>query len=276
MKTSFLEKILAQKQTELRRHRARLKEEDLRHMIRGVPAARPLAEALQEISSPAIIAEIKKASPSQGVLREEFRAEEIAAEYAAAGAAAISVLTDEKFFMGSLQDLRRVHSRVELPVLRKDFIISPYQVLEARAFGADAVLLIAAALGEDELPRLLEQTHVLGMQALVEVHNEAELERVLRTDARLVGINNRDLFTFEVDLATTERLAGRARQENRVVVAESGIHSAEDLLRMKQAGAHAVLIGSHFMRQLHPGKALQKLREDFARAAGEDLRHHAA
>ncbi len=274
MHNRFLEKIIAYKQNELQRHRQFLKAADLEHMIRGVEPPLPLDRALQK-NGLAIIAEMKKASPSEGVIRQAFSPPDIARDYMQAGASALSVLTDERFFQGSIQHIRQIRNQVSVPILRKDFIIDPYQILEARAFGADAVLLIAAILSRDELTAFLQLARDLGMQALVEVHNEAELEQAKAAGARIIGINNRDLHTFRVDLAVTEKLAPLAGRDT-LLVAESGIHSAADLRRMRDAGVHAVLIGTHFMRAEHPGEALKLLLEEFNRGSGEDMRHYAA
>lgn len=274
MHNHFLDKIIAQKQAEVQRHRQFLKPADLEHMIRGVEPPLPLDRDLKK-NGLAILAEMKKASPSEGVIRPHFSPPDIAREYVQAGASAISVLTDETFFQGSIQHIRQIRGEVPVPILRKDFIIDPYQIHEARAFGADAVLLIAAILTRDELAGFLQQVHDLGMQALVEVHNEAELEQAKAAGAQIIGINNRDLRTFRVDLAVTEKLAPLAGNEV-VLVAESGIHSADDLRRMHDTGVHAVLIGTHFMRAEHPGEALKRLLEEFKRGSGQDMRYHAA
>jgi indole-3-glycerol phosphate synthase len=190
----------------------------------------------------ALIAEVKHASPSKGILIEDFNPEALGAVYASQGAAAISVLTDERFFKGTLAHLTAVRNVVEVPVLRKDFVLDPYQVYEGRAAGADAILLIAAALTDDQLRDLHTLTTDLGMAALVEVHNEAETERALKLGATLIGINNRDLKTFEVSLDVTARLAKLIPQDV-LLVAESGIASASDVRRMGMLGAHAVLVG---------------------------------
>jgi indole-3-glycerol phosphate synthase len=190
----------------------------------------------------ALIAEVKHASPSKGVLIEPFDPVALAATYAQNGAAAISVLTDEAFFRGSLDHLTAVHRAVSVPVLRKDFVIDPYQVYEGRAAGADAILLIVAALADAQLAELHALVRSLGMAALVEVHHEEELARALRVEPALIGINNRDLQTFQVDLSTAARLA-RFAPTGVTLVAESGVHTRADMRRMAQAGAHAVLIG---------------------------------
>jgi indole-3-glycerol phosphate synthase len=230
--------------------------------VEACKARRPLAEiieAAQQAEPPrdmlaahqrgtvALIAEVKHASPSKGVLIEPFDPLAIARTYEQNGAAAISVLTDEKFFQGHLDILTAIRQAVSVPLLRKDFILDPYQVYEGRAAGADAILLIAAALPADQLRRLRDLAADLGMAALVEVHNEAELECALRIEPRLLGVNNRDLKTFDVDVSTTERLV-RQIPSGIVVVAESGIHTADDVRRMGMAGAHAVLVGEALVR----------------------------
>lgn len=198
-----------------------------------------------------LIAEFKRASPSKGTILEDADPAEIAGDYLAAGASAISVLTDLPFFSGSLEDLRFIATLAHRheparPVLRKDFLLDRYQVVEARAAGADAVLLIVALLQGEDLRAMLGHVAEFGMQALVEVHDEQELEEALTAGATIIGINNRDLRTFTVDLATTERLAPRISQ-NLTIVAESGIHSADDVRRLQAAGAHAVLVGESLM-----------------------------
>ncbi len=222
-------------------------------------ALRGFRSALAEGSGPRVIAEIKRRSPSKGVIRADFDAVGCAMSYAEAGAAAISVLTDERYFGGRLEFLPAVRSAVELPLLRKDFVIDPYQIDEARVSGADAVLLIAAALSREELERLRQHAVSLGLDVLVEVHDEDELESALLAGADLVGINNRDLRSFETDLAVTERLAplvpGKA-----LIVAESGIFSHEEIRRLEGAGVQAFLVGESLMREADVGLALRRLR----------------
>ena len=205
-----------------------------------------------------IISEVKKASPSKGIIREDFSPLEIADIYASSGAAAISVLTDEKFFMGSLDYLRGIRERVSVPLLRKDFTLGEYHVFEARAAGADAVLLIAAILEDIELHSLLMLTERLGMDALVEVHNEEEMDLAVSVGATLIGVNNRDLSTFETDIDTTKRLATMVPSEC-VLVSESGINTPEDIIYLKDAGADAFLIGEALMRQKDIGAKLKEL-----------------
>jgi len=195
----------------------------------------------------ALIAEVKKASPSAGVIVESFDPVAIARNYGRAGVEAISVLTDERFFQGHLDYLKLIREQVPQPLLRKDFILDPLQIMEAAVAGADAILLIVAALGQEELVSLLETAALYQLDALVEVHTLAELDRALETDARLIGINNRNLATFEVDLGVTETLSEEV-PERIVLVSESGIRTAEDLARIKACGVDAVLIGEALMR----------------------------
>jgi len=202
----------------------------------------------------ALIAEIKRASPSKGLIRREFDPGCIARAYAAAGAAAVSVLTDEKFFQGSLDHLRAARSAVSLPILRKDFVLDRYQLLEARAAGADAVLLIVRMLSDAEFLTLHADARRLGLAALTEVHDETELQRARAAGARLIGINNRNLDTFEVDTNTTLRLAPLV-PPGCVIVSESGIRTRDDMRRLQDAGFHAALVGETLMRSPDPGKA---------------------
>ena len=205
-----------------------------------------------------VIAEVKKASPSKGVLREHFVPADIAASYARHGAACLSVLTDAQFFQGSAAYLQEARAACELPVLRKDFMVDAYQVYEARAMGADCILLIAACLDDAQMADLEACAHELGMAVLVEVHDGAELDRALKLRTPLVGINNRNLRTFEVTLDTTLGLLPRVPAD-RLLVTESGILSAADVQRMRSANVHAFLIGEAFMRQPDPGVALATL-----------------
>lgn len=226
-----------------------------RHDLRGFEAAlRRKVSAGQA----AVIAEVKKASPSKGVLRDPFHPAEVAASYARHGAACLSVLTDEQFFQGCADYLRQARAACELPVLRKDFMIDPYQIVEARAMGADCILLIAACL-DDALMGDLEATALgLGMDVLVEVHDRRELERALRLKTPLLGINNRDLRSFEVTLDTTLGLLAQVPAD-RLLVTESGILGRDDVLRMRAAQVHAFLVGEAFMRAPDPGLALAQL-----------------
>lgn len=205
-----------------------------------------------------VIAELKQASPSRGTLRADYRPREIAHGYAAAGAAALSVLTEEQFFKGSLGDLEEARAAVSLPVLRKDFILEPYQVYESAAAGADALLLIVAALNDAELGSLIELAYGLEIAALVEVHNEDQVARALAAGSRIVGVNNRDLRTFEVNLETSLRLRDRI-PAGVLTVSESGIGTPKDLNRLRNAGFDAVLIGERLIANPDPGQALREL-----------------
>ncbi len=206
----------------------------------------------------AVIAEIKRASPSAGLIREDFDPAWLAASYAAGGATCLSVLTDQQFFKGDDAFVAQARAACDLPVLRKEFIIDAWQVYQTRAMGADALLLIAAALDVEQLAELSALAESLGLSVLVEVHNEEELERALSVPGRLLGINNRDLHRFVTDLDTTLRLAPRV-PDDRLVVSESGIHSPPDIARLQAGGIGAFLIGESFMRQPDPGQALRQL-----------------
>ncbi len=215
----------------------------------------------QQTGPVALIAEVKKASPSAGVICKDFDPVRIARDYEAAGASCLSVLTDEKFFQGSLEYLRQVRAAVKLPLLRKDFIIDERQILEAVEWGADAILLIAAILDDAKLERFHALAVDAGLAALVEVHDEAELDRALAIEAPLIGVNNRNLQTFKVDLGTTERLAAKLNASGRpgtMLVAESGIHSRGDVDRLAKAGAGAILVGESLVKQ---GDIRAKVRE---------------
>jgi indole-3-glycerol phosphate synthase len=226
---------------------------------RQASMAPPPRDMVSALARPGVslIAEVKRASPSKGVLCPDLDPASLASIYEAGGAAAISVLTDKRFFQGSLDDLRAVRQHAGLPVLRKDFVIDPYQVVEARAAGADAVLLIVAVLSDGDLASLYRLARELGMAALVEVHDEAELARALAIGPRIVGINNRDLRTFHVNLETTARLRARVPKDV-VLVAESGVHTPADVARLSAIGADAMLIGEALVRAPDVG---QKIRE---------------
>lgn len=250
----ILARIVAHKKQELAAASVPFDELEQRASTR---ARRDFAAALQS-RKPAVIAEIKKASPSKGVLSAQFDPPAIASQYEAGGAAALSVLTDARFFQGSVEDLQAARSSVALPVLRKDFTIDPYHVVEAAAAGADAILLIAAILSEREMRDLRELAESFGMAALVEVHDEAELAPAVASGARMIGVNNRNLHTFEVTLETSLRLAERT-PEGAIKVSESGIHGRADIERLRAAGYSAFLIGEHLMRSGDPAQALGEL-----------------
>jgi indole-3-glycerol phosphate synthase len=258
---TILDEILEHKRFEV--DTAKSRRDPARLALEAKTCSRTLCgfrEALRSTRGVSVIAEIKRRSPSKGLIREDFDAVAIAQAYAEAGAACISVLTDEHFFGGSLDDLARVREAVDTPLLRKDFVIDQTQIDEARIIGADAVLLIVAALDRDELKGLHDHAKGLGLDVLVEVHDDDELERALSIGSDLIGVNNRDLRTFVVDLATTERIASQLADSNVVLVAESGISSAEDVDRLERAGAAGFLVGELLMRQPDPGEALRTLR----------------
>lgn len=257
----ILKKIVARKAEEIAARRARVSREVLEDALGEADPPRGFADALQariDTGRAAVIAEIKKASPSKGVLREDFRPADIARSYARGGAACLSVLTDVDFFQGSDAYLQQARAACTLPVIRKDFIVDPYQVVEARVIGADCILLIAACLDDAQLRDLNALAMELGMDVLIEVHDAAELARTLRTGNRLVGINNRNLRTFEVDLRTTLDLLGGI-PDDRLVVTESGILAPDDVRLMRSHGVHAFLVGEAFMRAADPGERLAEL-----------------
>ncbi|MBI3609099.1 MAG: indole-3-glycerol phosphate synthase TrpC [Nitrospirae bacterium] len=244
---TFIDDILLSTRETVRASKLKRPLADHKSRIRDQESPCAFVESLSKDPGLKLIAELKRASPSQGTLRERYNPAEIARVYEEEGAAALSVLTEERFFQGSLADLGLVRKAVRRPLLRKDFVIDEYQIYEARAFGADAVLLIATILDDARLKDFLALASDLAMAGLIEVHTEAELERALQTDARLIGINNRDLTTFKTDLETTFRLI-RGIPEDRIVVSESGIARREDVERLREAGTDAVLIGEIFMK----------------------------
>ncbi len=253
----ILDDILAQTRKTVAAAKERLPFSHLEELARAAPPPRDFWRALQR-KPIACIAEMKRRSPSAGWIREAADAAEIASTYERHGAAALSVLTDGPFFGGSLDDLRRARAATNLPILRKDFTVDRYQVAEARAHGADAILLIVAALSDAEIVALMAEAGRWGLDVLVEAHTAVEVRRALAASARIVGINHRDLRTFHVD--TT--LAPRMRPEippGRVVVAESGIRTADDVRRMREAGVDAILVGEGLMRAVDPGEALAAL-----------------
>ena len=257
--------VLARINDDKRAHVARRKDavprSALERRAAEAPPPRGFAAALARASAgagrPALIAEIKKASPSRGLIRADFDPPALARAYQEGGAAALSVLTDAPYFQGRDEDLAAARAAVELPALRKDFILDPYQVLEARAIGADCILLIVAALSDQELRTLHQAARKLGLDVLVEVHDEAEMERALPLGDALLGVNNRNLKTLEVDLATFERLAPLAR--GRFLVAESGLKTAADVARVAKAGAGAILVGESLMAQADVAAATRAL-----------------
>jgi len=257
----ILKRILARKREVVAERRSNEDEVSLARRARAAPAPRGFRRALRsaiEDGSSGIIAEIKRASPSKGVLREPFDPEAIARSYASGGASCLSVLTDVDFFQGHDEHLRRARAACGLPVLRKDFLVEPYQVYETRALGGDCVLLIVAALSDDRLVELNGLARELGMDVLVEVHDKGELERALTLGPDLVGINNRDLRTFTTDTATTVALRDQV-PASAVVVTESGIHTRVDVEHMHEHGVHAFLVGEAFMTVPEPGDKLGEL-----------------
>ena len=259
-RTMYLPEILAHTRGVVAERKATA---DLQAMERAAAEHEPrgFARALRakaEAEGLAVIAELKKASPSKGLIREDFDAAAIAQMLEAGGAAVLSVLTDEKFFQGSLENLRRASAAVKIPCLRKDFMVDEFQVLEARANGADAILLIVAALSDAELRSLRESARSHGLDVLCEVHDREELERALALECECVGVNSRDLKTFEVSLERACELAAML-PESAVKVAESGIHTAADMKRLREAGYEAFLIGESLMRKDDPGVALREL-----------------
>jgi len=257
----YLDRIVAVKRGEVEALKGRLTVAEAERRIAELPPCRGFARALaagrrREIG---LIAEVKKASPSKGLIREDFQPVELARSYEAAGADCLSVLTDREFFQGSNEYLAQIREAVALPLLRKDFTIDPLQIYEARLIGADAILLIAAILTPDELRGFHRLARDLGLDALVEVHDRREMETVLELGiADLIGINNRDLRTFVTDLKTTEELA-RLKPDHATLVSESGIMGSADLERVRVAGADAVLVGEHFMRQPDVREAVRAL-----------------
>ncbi|KMM16946.1 indole-3-glycerol phosphate synthase TrpC [Synechococcus sp. GFB01] len=261
----ILERIVWEKDREVASARERVSLEQLKKQVAELPATLDFLAALRaSCRKPAVIAEVKKASPSKGVIRDDFDPEAIARGYQAGGASCLSVLTDRQFFQGGFEVLVQVRQVVDLPLLCKDFILSPYQLYQARAAGADAALLIAAILSDQDMAYLIKVARSLGLAVLVEVHDGDQLERVLALDGvQLIGINNRDLATFHTDLATTEQLTARFGEQIRakgcLLVSESGLFTRDDLDRVQNAGADAVLVGESLMRQSDVTAALESL-----------------
>lgn len=263
--SDILDKILAVKAEEVARAKARRSltslrsdvesDAELRRNLRGFEAS-----LRQHIAAgkPGIIAEVKKASPSKGVIRADFRPSEIAASYAQHGAACLSVLTDEQFFQGSVDYLQQARAACAIPVLRKDFMVDMYQIYEARAMGADCILLIVAALDHGLMAEMEACAHELGMGVLIESHDGEELDAALKLKSALIGINNRNLRTFDTSLDTTINLLPRIPQD-KLIITESGIHTTADVQRMREASVHSFLVGEAFMRAPDPGVELQRL-----------------
>jgi len=257
---SILQRILKRKSEEIAAGKSIASLEELVAQSRDCPSLRGFEHSIRQAlrHGPAVIAEIKKASPSAGIIRENFQPGEIALSYTQAGAACLSVLTDIDFFQGHPEYLKQARKACHLPVLRKDFIIDPWQVYESRVMGADCILLIVSALEQSILQDLLDLAKDIGMDVLVEVHDEAEMERVLRLDHDLIGVNNRNLNTFETSLATSERLK-KMLSGDQLLVTESGIKTADDVKRMQSSGINTFLVGEAFMRETDPGLALKRM-----------------
>ncbi len=257
----ILKKIVERKEQEVRERQANCSVDELKQRLASASPPRGFVAALQakiDAGEAAVIAEVKKASPSKGVMREDFHPEQIARSYEVGGAACLSVLTDIDFFQGSDEYLQQAREACKLPVLRKDFIIDSYQVYEARALGADCILLIAACLDDDKLSELSVLAKELGMDVLVEVHDDIELMRTLPLGLTMVGINNRDLRSFETHIENTLDLLGDI-PDGRIVVTESGIHTQQDVALMRAHGVNAFLVGEAFMRAAEPGEKLAEL-----------------
>jgi indole-3-glycerol phosphate synthase len=257
----ILKKILNRKLEEVAERSKKRSKEQLLNFAQSMPKTRGFINAIEkkiQEGSSAVIAEIKKASPSKGVIRENFKPADIAKDYELAGAACISVLTDVDFFQGADEYLVQVKAACSLPVLRKDFMVDAYQIVEARALGADCILLIASALSDSKMSELNDVSQSLGLDVLIEVHDGEELERALTLAPALIGINNRNLRTFDVTLQTTIDMLPLVPSHVRVVT-ESGIISQQDVLKMRELNVNAFLVGEAFMRKTHPGEQLKKL-----------------
>jgi indole-3-glycerol phosphate synthase len=257
---SILQRILQRKSEEVAAGKAISSLADLAARVKAGAPPRGFEKGLRRAleNGPAIIAEIKKASPSAGVIREDFQPAAIARSYQAAGAACLSVLTDRDFFQGDASFLDEARDACSLPALRKDFMMDPWQILESRAMGADCILLIAAALEQSLMQELLVQAKESGMDVLIEVHDEAEMERALRLDHDLIGVNNRNLNTFETSLGTTERLQ-KMLTGDQLLVTESGISTLADVKRIQESGINTFLVGEAFMREPDPGCELKRM-----------------
>ena len=262
--SNILDKILATKREEIRLTSSYRPIEDLQREVGDAPIVRNFEQAIRNKitnGESAVIAEIKKASPSKGVIREQFDPITIAQTYEQNGAACLSVLTDRDYFMGAAEYLVAARSATQLPVLRKDFIVDPYQIFEARCMGADCILLIVAALEQSQMLELERVATQLGMSVLVEAHSQEEFEPAIQLETSLIGVNNRDLRTFETSLETTFGLIS-ALPEDRILITESGIHDRADVALMRERGVFAFLVGEAFMRQPDPGEALKSFFYD--------------
>lgn len=256
--STILDKIILQKQSDLAVMAAQRPLPEIQRRIDSAPPVRDFLSALKSRHPMGLIAEVKKASPSAGLIRADFHPVQIARTYAENGAACISVLTEEHFFQGHLSYLEQIRAEVQIPVLRKDFIIDPYQVWEARASGADCILLIAECLDDDQLHTLAGLSQQLGMQSLVEVYDPENVARVLDLNLPLIGVNNRDLRTFTTDLQHTIRLREQIPAEI-MVIGESGIHTRDDVQRLEAAGVHGILVGESLMRSEDIGAGVRQL-----------------
>ena len=259
--SDILNKILLDKASEVVERAEQVSLHALSSKVEHMPPARGFASAIRnkvDTGQIAVIAEIKKASPSKGVIREKFEPADIAKSYEKNGACCLSVLTDEKYFQGSTDYLKQARAACDLPVLRKDFMVDPYQIYEAREMGADAILLIAAALGDPMMSDMEQAALALGLDVLVEVHNQQELERALELSTPLLGINNRNLRTFETSLQTTLSMLSLI-PDDKIVVSESGIHTPADIKKLRDNDVNSFLIGEAFMRNENPGAALANL-----------------
>ena len=266
---TILDQIVEKTTSDLAKRKQKVSWKDLESFEGYEKEKMSMADALSDPENVSVIAEIKKGSPSKGVIRHDFDPERLATQYLEGGAAAISVLSDEPFFMGSLEYLQIVSSMSTVPVLRKDFIIDPYQVKEAAAYGADAVLLIATICNGDQLDELLAATKEFGLEALVECYHEDEIDRLNWHNIEIVGVNNRDLTNFEVNLHRGVKLLQKA-PEHVVRVSESGLSTADDLAFLFKNDIDAALIGEHLMRKKHPGEALNELLEETAKSIEEN------
>lgn len=258
---NVLDKIIATKAAEVANGKKTFSVADFEKKIAQQEAPRGFNNAIEQNISKgqsAVIAEVKKASPSKGIIRPDFNPVQIAHSYQQGGACCLSVLTDVEYFKGSAEYLKQVKNVVDLPILRKDFILDPWQIYESRAMGADCVLLIVACLNDEQLQSLFSLAKQLGMDVLVEVHDEEEMNRALQTDARLIGVNNRNLKTFETSLETSKQLRSQV-DETRIIVSESGIHNSADIQYLQQQNIQTFLIGESLMRHQEPGQQLLKL-----------------
>lgn len=254
----FLDEILRYKKEEVRAKKSAGALSELKAKIKDLSPALPFAPAISRTDTVSLIAEVKKASPSKGIIREDFDPVKIARIYEESYASAISVLTDKAFFQGDIEYLTRVREAVNIPVLRKDFVIDEFQIYETRVYGADALLLIAAILDKTQLAEYQHLASELGLESLMEVHTEKEIEKALDSDAKIIGINNRDLSTFDTDINTTRRLI-KLIPDNKIVVSESGISTRDDILALKDQGVDAVLIGETLMKSDDIGKKIREL-----------------